>query len=251
MVPFDRNVALAAGAAFSVALHVWIAGGISALPKGESRAPTSIKMVEVKKKPKPEEKKEEKKEPPKPPEAPKIATQAKPPPTPAPAPEPTPAPAPAPGPATGGGGDYGLTMTGGGGVAVPMGGGGGGDGKAGPAPSASAPKEKVFGGSNGSNPAPGIEECNEPEVKAKLLGSITPQYTDDARSAEIEGVVQLKLTIDATGTVTAVAVLKGLGHGLDDGARASAKSAKFQAATRCGKPSATTMVINVRYQLGE
>jgi protein TonB len=81
----------------------------------------------------------------------------------------------------------------------------------------------------------------------KVLG----QYTDEARSANVEGVVKLEVRIDANGDVVDARVISGLGHGLDQSALAAAKRWKFNPATKCGKPVESKYVFNMRFQLGD
>jgi protein TonB len=91
--------------------------------------------------------------------------------------------------------------------------------------------------------------CATGQTKAKALSMPRPAYTDAARAAAIEGKVRVQLTIDATGAVTDVKVVEGLGSGLDEAAVEALKGAKFAPATECGKPVASTFVVNVRFAL--
>jgi protein TonB len=96
---------------------------------------------------------------------------------------------------------------------------------------------------------PAVVECTEAIVKAKPISVPTPEYTDAARAAGVEGRVRVQVTIDATGRVTGAKVIASLGNGLDEAALAAARAAKFDAATRCGRPVATTFVIGMRFAL--
>ena len=65
----------------------------------------------------------------------------------------------------------------------------------------------------------------------------SPQYTEIARKARIQGVVIVEAIIDKTGNVTNVKVLKGLPMGLDQaGGRRRLEVWKFKPATLNGKP---------------
>jgi len=57
----------------------------------------------------------------------------------------------------------------------------------------------------------------------------------------------VELTVDETGRVVEVRVLQGLGYGLDEAALAAARSATFEPALRCGKPSRATFTISMRF----
>jgi protein TonB len=59
----------------------------------------------------------------------------------------------------------------------------------------------------------------------------------------------VELSLDDAGRVTGARVLQGLGHGLDEAALAAARGARFEPATRCGRPVATTFTLAVRFAL--
>jgi protein TonB len=131
-------------------------------------------------------------------------------------------------------------VAGGTGVALPAGGGG-------PKPAGSSkPVTKKVA----ALAPPKDDGCTEDVVKPKLEKQVQPQYTAEGRQANVEGVVKLEVTIDATGHVTNVRVLSGLGFGLDEAAMTAAKQWVFAPATRCGKAVPTTVKPGVRFQLG-
>lgn len=236
----------------SAVAHAAFLGGIVALKTPEKKNTESIGvMVSEKKKPKKED--EEK---PKPIEAPPEVlhqkTTFKAPPKPAEAPPPEPAPQPHA--ALAAAPDFGISMSGvagpgGGGIGIPIGPGGGGASKGVNQLTAPPPKEKSFG--SVKEAMAGDSPCGEEIIKPKPQGFAQPQYTDEARSAEIEGRVKLKLTVDASGNVTDVQVMSGLGHGLDETSIATAKRIKFQPGTACSKPVASSFIITFRFALGE
>ncbi len=233
---------------FSAAAHLAVLGGMVAMKVPEHKNTESIGvMMSEKKKPKKEEEK------PKPIEAPPEVLHRKPmfkAPEPAPeAPPPEPAQQHA---ALNAMPDFGISMAGmvgpggtGIGVGVPVGPGGGGVAKLTAAP----PKEKSFGAVKEA--IAGDAPCVEELIKPKPLGFAQPQYTDDARSAEVEGRVKLKLSVDAQGNVTDVKVLAGLGHGLDESSIATAKRIKFTPGSACSKSVGSSFVITFRFALGE
>jgi protein TonB len=235
---------------FSLAAHLALLGGLVVLKTPEIKNTESIGvMVSKKKKPKPKE--EEK---PKPIEAPPELlhpkTTFKAPPKAAPEPPPEPA-APQQHAALNAMPDFGISMTGVGGpggvgVGIPVGPGGGNSVSK---LTAAPPKEKSFG--TVKEAVKGDSPCTEELVKPKPLGFAQPQYTDDARSAEVEGRVKLKLSVDAQGNVTDVQVLAGLGHGLDESSIATAKRIKFAPGSACSKQVSSSFVITFRFALGE
>lgn len=238
---------------FSAAAHLALLGGMVALKVPEKKNTESVGvMVSEKKKTKPDEDK------PKPIEAPPEVLHQKPifKAAPKAAPEPAPPePAPQPHAALNAMPDFGISMTGasgpsGIGVGIPVGPGGGssqGVSKLTAAP----PKEKSFGTVKEALQPAGDSPCAEEVLKPKPLGFAQPQYTDEARSAEIEGRVRLKLSVDAQGNVTDVQVLSGLGHGLDESSIATAKRIKFTPGSACSKAVASSFVITFRFALGE
>ncbi|PCC68922.1 outer membrane transport energization protein TonB [Nannocystis exedens] len=225
-------------------------------PEPPPPPPIVIKVTEVPPEPPPEPPKPPEPEPPPPEpaaEAPPEPAPAVPPPPAPPAPkarkaEPRPAPEPAPPapPAAPDVPDFGVQLSNGGGpggLSVPQGDpGGSGGGK----------REKVETRTRSLDARPkkaGADECAEPEVKPKPLELPQPQYTEAARAAGIEGKVRVQLAIAADGSVTGVTVLASLHPDLDDAAKVAARAARFEPATRCGKPVATTLTISIKFTL--
>jgi periplasmic protein TonB len=227
----------------SIALHAVLGIAAIAAPSTKRHQAVAIALAENKK---PKKEAKDEKPPPPPPPAPPAARAksvsapkpaAPPPPTPAAAPPPAAAPAFA---------DLGLTLGNGGGgpgLAVPQPG-------AAPAPThapaaATATTRKV------TTLAPAAEEtCDEPPVKPKPRSIVKPAYTEDARAAQVEGVVRVEITIDPTGQVVDAKILRGLGHGLDEAALAAARQMTFEPGTRCGKAHVATISLGVRFALG-
>jgi periplasmic protein TonB len=234
----------------SVAFHVGLAAYLSQLPaQPPPREDTVITVHEV---PAP---RAAHVQPPEPaPEPPKASAVPAPAPRPAPAPKPAaarptpapaqPAPAPAAAPATAPSeapADFGTMM-----------GNGSGPGLALPAAPKERPPERAARPDPPARPkllekpAPDDEGgCTEDKVKPKPIKVLQPAFTQDAQEARIEGKVRVEVTISATGEVTGVRVLEGLGHGLDEAALAAARGSTFTPANRCGKAIATTFVIGI------
>jgi protein TonB len=93
------------------------------------------------------------------------------------------------------------------------------------------------------------EVCPEESTRPRPIDIPQPSYTVEARQAGIEGRVRARISVDETGAVTNVAVIEGLGHGLDQAALAALRTARFEPATRCGRPVADTLTISVRFTL--
>ena len=74
-------------------------------------------------------------------------------------------------------------------------------------------------------------------------------YPDEARRANVEGTVRLRIVVDNEGRVVDVKVLNGPGYGLNDAARDAIKKFKFKAAVKGGETVSTTMVYNYTFML--
>jgi periplasmic protein TonB len=226
----------------SLALHVALAAGAVLAPKIKKSTVVAISLAETHK---PPPKKDETPPPPPPPPPPVKAKAAPVPvavadskPAPAtPSTDPTP-PTPNAGPDAFA--DLGLTMgNGAGGMAVPVG--------ARPVAESSqretTKKTRSLAGAH-------ADACDEPVVKAKLRGAVVkPVYTDEARTAQIEGVVRVEMTVDDQGNVISVKVLRGLGYGLDEAAIRAAKQMTFEPGTKCGKAAVTKLTVGMRFAL--
>jgi periplasmic protein TonB len=136
------------------------------------------------------------------------------------------------------------------GIPVPTGAGAGGGGsEAAAANAARAAKPVATHKVEQLAVAQGAEVCNEPVVKPKRQGFVKPEYTLQARQAEIEGVVRVEVTVDEAGHVIRARVLSGLGYGLDESAVQAAKALRFTPASQCGKPIVATSVIAFDFEL--
>jgi len=222
----------------SVGVHAALALAVGAMEVRKSRAATSIELANV-----PQKKAQPTPEPtpvaptPPSPGPQRAAAAARKAAAPSPAPEPA-APAAANLDALP---DFGLALSGSGsgtGVAVRA-----------PAAQPAAPRATEPVVRRALNPAPATpsDGCEEPATKPRARSVPNPTYTDAARSAGIEGKVRVEVTIDATGKVTAVRVISGLGYGLDEAAVAAARAAQFEPAMRCGKPTSATFTIGMRF----
>lgn len=77
----------------------------------------------------------------------------------------------------------------------------------------------------------------------------TPEYTDEARSARIEGTVSLELEFTAAGDVRVLRVVSGLGHGLDEAARQAALRIRFRPAQSDGRPVDSRATVHITFRL--
>lgn len=238
----------------SLALHGVIAmAALSAAHEEQLRRATTVALAEQK--PKPKAKLDDKKpEPPKP-EPPKPKPRPRPAAAPALAPAPTPALAPAPRTTpiqtdTVMSNDTGMDM---------------GTGQRGrdevmpvkPAPAkprpAAAPVKAPTKNDHPDHPATDdAGACTEPPGKPEPTLKTDIEYTEEARSSGVEGRLVLKVTVDAQGSVTDVAVISSVDPALDAAAIATVKTWRFKPALACGKPVAGGQyTIARRFVLGD
>lgn len=85
--------------------------------------------------------------------------------------------------------------------------------------------------------------------RPELIKQAQADYTDEAVENRIEGDVKLRLTISATGKVTDVKVLEGLGYGLDKSAVEAAKQFEFTPAEINNQPAPVTLDFAINFSL--
>ncbi len=84
----------------------------------------------------------------------------------------------------------------------------------------------------------------------KVLFKPTPVYTAEATAQRITGDVTIRIRVSATGGVTVLQMVSGLGHGLDESARNAIMATKFSPATDSdGRPVDWEGVVRVNFQL--
>lgn len=94
---------------------------------------------------------------------------------------------------------------------------------------------------NSSSPDISLPEHHGPEGRLNTR----PEYTREAREAKLEGAVILSAVIGADGVPASIAVVRGLGMGLDEKAVECLGKWCFQPATRDGKP----VPMEVRFEI--
>ena len=87
------------------------------------------------------------------------------------------------------------------------------------------------------------------DTKARLISKPEPSYTEDARNAQIEGTVILKVVFSASGKVTNIRVAAGLPFGLTQRAIAAARMIKFVPAMKDGKNVSMWMQLEYNFRL--
>ncbi|PWT93381.1 MAG: hypothetical protein C5B54_01940 [Acidobacteria bacterium] len=93
-------------------------------------------------------------------------------------------------------------------------------------------------------PAPGVTNADP-----KLIGYVSPIYSDYARKRRLEGTVLLNVLITEKGDPALVEVAEGINPILDDSARTAVKKWKFSPPIRDGKPSREWIKFRVVFKL--
>jgi TonB family protein len=82
-----------------------------------------------------------------------------------------------------------------------------------------------------------------------LLYKVEPEYSEEARKAKYQGIVVLRVIIDASGRATNAEVVRSLGLGLDEKAMEAVKKWEFRPGYKDGKPVAVMAQIEVNFRL--
>lgn len=83
----------------------------------------------------------------------------------------------------------------------------------------------------------------------EVIHSVQPQFTAQARSQNLQGVVAVQLIVDSQGFPQDVHVVRSLGMGLDQEAIAAVKQYRFKPAKYQGRSVSVQMVIDVDFRL--
>jgi protein TonB len=235
----------------SLAAHGVLAmAALSAAHDKKQRRATTISMADENKRTKPEPPKPEPPKPPPPKPRPRPVT---------PAPAPTPAPAAAPAPAapaaptqtdTVMSNETGMDLGTGIRRSDEVKPSGPAPAKPKPAPAQVKGPIKADHADTGGTDTAGA--CTEPPGKPEPTLKTEIEYTEEARAAGIEGRLVLKVTVDASGSVTEVTVVGSVDPALDAAAIAIVKTWRFKPAMACGKPVAGGQyTIARRFVLGD
>jgi periplasmic protein TonB len=83
----------------------------------------------------------------------------------------------------------------------------------------------------------------------RVLHSVEPEFTEDARRANFQGSVSIKLIVDSQGNPQNVQLVRHLGMGLDEKALEAVRQYKFKPAMYQGHPVSVQIVIDVDFHL--
>ena len=87
------------------------------------------------------------------------------------------------------------------------------------------------------------------DVPVEIVFKPTPIYTPEARALKLEGDVLLDVEFAASGTVSVLQVVRGLGHGLDEAAARAASQIRFKPAQSGGRPISFRTTVHIVFRL--
>ncbi len=96
---------------------------------------------------------------------------------------------------------------------------------------------------------PSVAATKPIDRPVEIVFKPTPEYTDEARSARIEGTVSLELEFTAAGDARVLRVVRGLGHGLDEAAQRAALGIRFKPAQSDGRPVDSRATVHITFRL--
>jgi periplasmic protein TonB len=82
-----------------------------------------------------------------------------------------------------------------------------------------------------------------------VIHSVQPEFSEQARSASLQGTVSLQLIVDADGNPQNIRVTRPLGMGLDEKAVEAVRQYKFKPAMYEGHPVAVKIVVDIEFHL--
>jgi tetratricopeptide (TPR) repeat protein len=99
--------------------------------------------------------------------------------------------------------------------------------------------------------APGrqVFSPNEVTIKAHIFSKPAPQYTDEARSAHMQGTVMMAAVLSADGNIEHILALQTLAFGLTGTSIEAAKQIKFTPATKDGRAVSTWQQLEYNFNL--
>jgi TonB family protein len=85
----------------------------------------------------------------------------------------------------------------------------------------------------------------------EILSKPSPVYTEEARRLGVQGEVALSVVFLSSGAIRVMAVVKSLGHGLDEAAQQAAAKIRFKPALRAGQPADFPATLRIQFRLAD
>lgn len=109
------------------------------------------------------------------------------------------------------------------------------------------------GGRNGGFYSHGTRRANDVpdrvDTPPRALNEPRPNYTEEARTNKVQGIVRARILIGSDGLVKQVRITRGLPYGLDEEAIRAAMQMRFRPAMKDGAEVAYWMTLNVEFNL--
>jgi TonB family protein len=106
-----------------------------------------------------------------------------------------------------------------------------------------------YGPGRGGNAGGGLERIGGGVSEPKLVYSIDPEFSDEARRNKYQGKVIVSIIVDVQGNPQNPRVVRALGEGLDEKAIEAIKQYRFKPAMKNGKPVPVMMNVEIDFRL--
>jgi periplasmic protein TonB len=83
----------------------------------------------------------------------------------------------------------------------------------------------------------------------QLINRVEPEFTNEARQARYQGVVEIQMIVDSSGNPENIEIVKHLGMGLDQKAIDAVRQYKFRPAMYQGHPVPVRLIVDVDFHL--
>jgi len=105
------------------------------------------------------------------------------------------------------------------------------------------------GPGTGGNTGDGLRQVGGSVSMPKVIYSVDPEFSEEARKAKVSGDVAVSLWVDEHGNPTHVRVMHGMGMGLDEKAVEAVKQYRFKPAMENGRPVKVEMYVVVNFHI--
>lgn len=92
-------------------------------------------------------------------------------------------------------------------------------------------------------------DAGPPDKPVEILFKPRPDYTEEARKLRVEGEVLVHVLFKASGEISVIDIVRGLGHGLDETAMRAAQEIRFKPAMRQNQPVDSAATVHIIFQL--
>ncbi len=104
-------------------------------------------------------------------------------------------------------------------------------------------------GSGVGGSASGIFELGKGVTPPELASSVEPEYSEEARKARFNGMVELSIVVNTDGVPEQIHVVKSVGMGLDEKAMEAVQKWRFRPGKNKGVPVKTRATVDVNFRM--